>query len=73
VAIVKLRLESTNRSSPSVEFGNSLPRRWTRQKHVSKLRSEGLNSRRHILRSNGWRATESSTTGTKMGSRGHHT
>jgi hypothetical protein len=31
VAIVKLRFESRNRSSPSVEFGNSLPRRWSRE------------------------------------------
>src|SRR5262249_7132026 len=42
--IVKLRLEPRNRSSPSVEFGNSLPRRWTRHNHASEIRLAGLES-----------------------------
>ncbi len=44
MAIVKLRLESRYRSSASVEFGNSLPRRWTRDKHASEIRLAGLES-----------------------------
>ena len=44
--IVKLRFESGNRRSPSVEFANSLPHRWTRLKHASETRSGGLESRR---------------------------
>ena len=37
VAIVRLRIESRTRSSPSAELGTSLPRRLTREKHSSDI------------------------------------